>query len=250
MDKKWFYSINSDSILNNDINNLSKYSYEQLNKLNEKIKYIIPISTDNSLELIENRLEVQFYMNNIISKFNIINSENNKIINLDNNINIYNNKIEEINNEINIKNGLIEENITLENKLNNELSELEQEHNNTIDYLDNQYETVKKRKLESSSYKHTICNYCEKNCHNYCDCLRFGRCRTFPLFEDFCEECGHSKSSDKYYWKKNEINNELYNKRNNKEQLQNEVNDLNERKRCLENDKEAYINERNKFLMG
>ena len=137
---------------------------------------------------------------------------------------------------------------------------------------------MKKRKLESSSYKHTICNYCEKNCHNYCDCLRFGRCRTFPLFEDFCEECGHSKSShdirikyhyvdkeikqkinndykikeenDKYYWKKNEINNELYNKRNNKEQLQNEVNDLNERKRCLENDKEPYINERNKIFNG
>ena len=278
MDKKWFYSINSDSILNNDINNLSKYSYEQLNKLNEKIKYIIPISTDNSLELIENRLEVQFYMNNIISKFNIINSENNKIINLDNNINIYNNKIEEINNEINTKNDLIEENITLENKLNNELSELEQEHNNTIDYLDNQYETVKKRKLESSSYKHTICNYCEKNCHNYCDCLRFGRCRTFPLFEDFCEECGHSKSShdirikyhyvdkeikqkinndyqireenDKYYWKKNEINNELYNKRNNKEQLQKEVNDLNGKRSCLKNDKEPYVNERNKIFNG
>ena len=42
----------------------------------------------------------------------------------------------------------------------------------------------------------------------------------------------------------------MYNKRNNKKQLQKEVNDLNVKKSCLENDKEPYVNERNKIFNG
>jgi hypothetical protein len=104
MDKKWFYSINSDSIYNNDNNELSRYSYDQLNELNmNKIQNSSKVLTVQSFEVIKNRLEIKNYMNNIISKFDNLKNEKNRITNLDSNITIYNDKIKDIDEKIAIK---------------------------------------------------------------------------------------------------------------------------------------------------
>ena len=281
MDKKWFYSINSDSIFNNGNNELSRYSYDQLNELNiNKIQNSLKVFTNQFFEVIKNRLEIKNYMNNIISTFDNLKNEKNKITNLDSNITIYNDKIKDIDEQITMKKNLLDEidNIHIQG-YNNELSELEKEHNKILEDLDNECETIKIRQLESSYYKHTICDYCKQNCHYYCDCLGlFGRCKVFPIFQDYCDECFHSKSSHdirvKYYYvdkeikkkipndekkeeenerynnKKDEINLKLDEQKTLKEKIYEEIESLNERRNNLENGKNCYVNEKDRINNG
>ena len=275
IDKKWFYSINADSLFNNEINELSKYSYSQLIELHkEKVQNSIKISTHQSFEIVKNRIDIKNYVNNIISKFKTLKKEDDKLSNLNSFINSYNEKIKKIEDDITLKN----ENINYINnsldKINTELSELENQHNNKMYELDNEYETITIKVLDSSSYKHTICYSCKTNCHPYCECFwRFGSCKVFPLFDDYCDECGHSKDShdtrikmryidkeeqrkinndDKKYYeneryneKKNEFNIEINNKKNEKEKIYEEINDLNNEINNLEIDKSYYVKEKN-----
>ena len=277
MDKKWFYSINVDSLLNNEINELSNYSYSQLIELHkEKVENSIKISTNQSLEILKNRIDIKKYVNNIISKFNTLKKEDKKFSNLNSIINSYNERIKKIEDDIALKNENIKNIDNSIDEISTELSELENEHNNKIYELDNEYETITKKVLDSSLYKHTICYSCKSNCHLYCECFwRFGSCKVFPLFDDYCDECGHSKDShdtrikmryidkeeqrkinndDKKYYeieryneRKNEFNIELDNKKNEKEKIYEEINDLNNEINNLEIDKSYYVKEKNKI---
>ena len=143
--------------------------------------------------------------------------------------------------------------------------------------LDNQYETITKRTLDSSSYKHTYCSDCKRNCHEYCDCFGsfLNRCIVFPVFGDDCERCGHRKyyhsinsyyryvdkseqrkisnydkkndEDNRYYKKKNEINDRIDNKRNEKDRVNIQRNYLYDEKNSLESNKKHYVNEKDKI---
>ena len=103
----------------------------------------------------------------------------------------------------------------------------------------------------------------------------FGRCKVFPIFQDYCDECFHSKSSHdirvKYYYvdkeikkkipndekkeeenerynnKKDEINLELDEQKKLKEKIYEEIESLNERRNYLENSKNCYVNEKDRI---
>ena len=278
MDKKWFYSINSESILNNEINELSKYSYEQLIELNkEKVYNSKKIPTREFLDIIKSRLDIKSQVRNIISLFQNLKSENSQISNFDSNINYYENKIKEINSKIHSKNyqkKFISFSLVDYEK---ELKDLEKEHENKMFDLNNQVEVKKIKELETTSWQsHTICTSCCQNCHDYCDCVGgfVKRCKVFPIFGNICEECGHSKSYhnlhinkhyvfktleekipnyDKkseedniYNKKKSEINSKINNKKYEKEKIGKEIDDLNKEKNSLEITKKYYINEKNR----
>ena len=279
MDEKWFYSINVESIFNDEINDLSNYSYSQLNELyQEKIQNSTKVNISKSLEIIKNKLNIKTYVNNIRSKFKTLKEENKKIPNLDSNINSYSNKINSTDrNLISKRNRKSEINYLYKKKyLEIELQKLEKDHNLKMLNLDNEYETIKKRELESSTDTHTYCKYCKNNCHHYCDCFSiFSRCTIFPVFGNDCEKCGHKKSehavhvkyhyvdkeekkkipndnkkkeeNEKYNKKKNEINNELNRRKNENENIMREIDNLEREKKDLLNSKNYYVNEKNKI---
>lgn len=279
MDKKWFYAINNESLFNKEINELSKYSYEQLIELyKEKILNSKKVIIKESLDIIKSRLTIKSKIDLIVTNFKTLKNENDKIINFDSYINTYDQQIRNIDNKINNKNIEIYNLNTQENYYNKELSDLERAYNSKIYDLENQYETVAKRELEYTSYSvHTICKYCEKNCHNYCSCFGgfVNRCEVFPIFGNDCESCGHDKSwhrlhqhehyvyknekrkisnyekimeeNDKYYKKVDEINNNKYEKINQKNRIEGEIRNLNREKNDLLSSKNYYINEKNKI---
>ena len=66
--KKWFYVVESVNILDNDIDKLTLYSFEQMNDLyNEKIKNSKKKSIKKSCEVINKRNLIQSKVKNIIS---------------------------------------------------------------------------------------------------------------------------------------------------------------------------------------
>ena len=84
-----------------------------------------------------------------------------------------------------------------------------------LNEIKNQKIPQKKKILKGdSNNKYTICNECQKNCHDPCDCwfkFAFKRCTIFPVFSNDCEECGHKKCVHEngykhYVWETEEIN--------------------------------------------
>ena len=194
---KWKYFIDNQSIFDDKINELTVYSFEKLNEI-YKVKLLgaKKKTTEKFPQFIKYRYEIINYVKNIISIFKNLKLENNKIPNFDRQINEYENKIKNINNKIDSANSSIRcynSNIDYYNGL---INELDLSHNKTMAYLDDQYETVKTRVLESCSFEYTYCNECKNNCHEYCDCIGsfVNRCEVFPIFGDTCQKCWHSKS--------------------------------------------------------
>ena len=280
MGKKWFYSINSKSIFSKEINELSKYSYGQLNDLyKDKIQNSQKVLIKESLNIIKSRLDIESKIDYIITNFKTLKKENNKIHNFDSYIISYQDQIYYKENNINYKNREIDNiNYYYLNTYNNELNYLEREHKNILDDLDNQYETITKREMDYSTYcEHTICTYCKKNCHEYCSCIGglVNRCKVFPIFGNDCEECGHDKSwhklhqkgyytdkyekkkipnydkisqeNNRYYQKRSEINSKINNKNYEKEKIEREISYLTGEKNSLQSSKNYYINEKNKI---
>ena len=68
MDEKWWYSIESKCILNNDTNRLTKYSFARLTQLNEeKLKNQgLPKPIKNCAKVLENRYELKIQINLLI----------------------------------------------------------------------------------------------------------------------------------------------------------------------------------------
>ena len=275
---KWKYFIDNQSIIENKIDKLTIHSFSQLNEIyKEKIINSKQKSTEKFIAMINYRNEIISNVKNIISFFNDIKKENNKNPNYDRQIKEYENKISNIINKIYYKEREIDNINYYINSYNNNLYNLEREHNSKIYDLDNQYETITNRVLESSNCEHTYCNSCKKNCHEYCDCIGFlvNRCAIFPVFGDSCDKCGcyksrhsvHSKyryvdkyerrkisnydkkneENNRYYSKRNEINNKISNKRYERDNLNREKNNLNNEKNSLQNSKNYYVNEKKKI---
>ena len=275
---KWKYFIDNQSIFEDEINELTTYSFEKLNEIyKEKILNSKQKNTENFPKIINYRNEINTCIKNIVSTFKNLKIENNKIPNFERQIKEYDNKITKVNNEITNKDYYIDNINSYINSYNNDLYHLESEHNDKMYNLDNQYESITNRVLESSAGEHTYCNECKKNCHEYCYCYSFffNYCNVFSFFGDSCEKCGHTKSKhsyhshyryvDKYerrkipnYEKKNEENNRYNNKKSEinsnisrkryeRDNYYKEKNNLNNEKNNLQNSKKYYINKKDRI---
>ena len=275
MSKKWFYAVESVNILDNEVDKLTLYSFEQLNDLyNEKIKNSSKKSINKSREIINKRNKIQNIVKNIISIYNKILTEKNKIPEIDNEINEQERKLKDIRYKISSKQLEID-GVYIPDK-DYSLSLIKLDRDLQIKILENQYEEKTVRKLKYVGGDHTYCNYCESNCHEYCYCIGsfVDRCKIFPIFGNDCEMCGHHKSrhtlhssykwvdeieknkinnyskiqkeNDKYWKKYNEINDEYNTKMDEKHLKEKELNQLNNQKNSIENEKNKYINDKNK----
>ena len=278
-DKKWYYSIDSKSIFNNEIDEITKYSFDQLNELyKEKIQNSKKILIQKSKKLIDETIEIKSLIDNIISNFKNLKEDTNKIPNLDSNIKYYEKEISNKNSQISYKNQQLSQIYSYESSYYTELRNLEKEHNQKMNALDNEYETINYKDFEyTSNSEHTYCYECKRNCHHYCDCYGFlvDRCNIFGVFWDYCSVCNHSKSNhsfhshyhyvdkserrkipnydkksaenDRYNRRKNDINSRLNNKRYEKENINRDLNKLNNEKNTLQNSKNYYVNEKDRI---
>ena len=276
--KKWKYFIDNESLFLDKTNDLTIYSFDQLNEIyTKKIINSKPKLAKNFPKFINYKFEIISIVKNIVSNFKNLKKENNRIPNLETNIKDYENRIQNKNSLINSKDSLISSYNSNINYYNNQLYNLESEHNSIMKNLDNQYETIENRVLERSNFEHTYCTSCKKNCHEYCDCIGsfVNRCTIFPVFGDCCDKCGHYKSchtlhshyryttkyekrkipnydkkndeNNRYNKRKNELNDSIRYNRNSRDNIYSEKNKLNDEKNNLQNSKNYYVNEKQRI---
>ena len=274
-DKKWWYATENYNIFDKDKSKLTLYSFKQLNELyEEKVKNSRPRNISKSSEIIGSRNKIKTVVKDFISKYKSLKSEIQQIPGIENKINEYENKIRDIDWKINNKRDEISY-IYVPN-LDNELSYIENERDRKIKDLDNQYEEKKVRTFKYVGGNHTYCSYCEKNCHEYCDCFGgfLNRCYVFSIFGE-CQNCGHSKSrhtlqssykyvdeterkkidnyskiqeARDYYWKRRDkIYDEYYKKTDEKRKKENELNKYTNEKNQLNEQKNYYINDKQRI---
>ena len=197
MDNNYWYAFDSKSLFDDDIDlKLTKYSYEQISKLyEEKIKKLNPKSMKESTLVINQRITFKTEVNSLITKIKELRIEQNNL-----------KQKEKLINELNIKfEDLEKRNKTLydfNNSLNkykseDEFKKMNDDLNQKLNQLGNEPRVLKRKKLVADkNNQYTHCDECLENCHDPCDCwLSFtSRCKIFPIFQNKCERCGHSKN--------------------------------------------------------
>ena len=212
-DEKWWFAFDSKSVLDNEEDKLTIYSFSQLNEFyEEKVKRLKPKSIKKGSEVLATRLKLTTQLNLMEDTFQNLLRELSNLLEREKNINIINNKINDLEKKIknfeseskNLNSDQIEQKIkdliiALNDKLNTLNSETTVEYTNSLEY--------------NNKYVYTHCNSCERNCHDYCDCYGniLDRCKVFKsgIFKDKrCEECGCSKEKhifDHYHWIKKRV---------------------------------------------
>ena len=272
--KKWWYAVESVNILDNEIDRLTKYSYNQFIELfEENIKNSKAKKIEKSCEIINNRNKIKTIAKKIINGYHNLMEEKEKKSHIEKQINETEYKINDINNKIENKQFEIDQVYIIDK--DSELSSIRNYRDRRINSLENEYDEENVRELEYVGGDHTYCRSCKRNCHEYCYCVGgfLGRCTIFPVFGNYCERCGDHKdyhtlhSSYKYvdkvnrtkrnnyykiqeerdYYQKryNEINDEYNSQINTKNKKENELNVFNEEKKGIENIKNNYINNKN-----
>lgn len=195
MDKKWWYAVDSKSIFDNDIDKLTKYSYNQLKDMfEEKVQKSKAKDISKSSEVIMNRNKIKNIIQNIISNYKDIIDEKEKLPPIENEINDIQDKINDMDFKIsNLRTSI--DNIYIPNK-EFLIKMIEKERDSKIHKLNNQYIENTYTILEDDGGNHTFCSSCKRNCHEKCGCVGgfLNRCTIFPVFGNDCEVCGHDKS--------------------------------------------------------
>ena len=209
MQKKWYYAIDSTSILElfeDDTRKMALFSYKQLMELyNEKVIQSRSISIKKCSEVLNIRKELIIQINNLDSNFQNLLMEQE-------NLKLKEKSIQEVDIKIKQAEEKIEEHKERfknlkGNELEKALNDLNEELSKRIFDLSNQNDTIKVRCLvtgiEGFEYTHCDLPDCKRNCHEPCDCIHLftTRCTIYPIIGDKCERCGHSKSHhnrDKY----------------------------------------------------
>ena len=214
MDEKFWFASDNKLIFYTDTDKLSQYSYNQLLELyEEKVKKLGPKGVKNSANVLNYRKQLTIEINKLNETFKNLMAENANLKVKEKKIQEKKEKLTEIN--INLKNE--EEKIrNLKGKeLENALKKINENLESQLSELKNQKIPQKKKQLRGDSQnKYTICNECQKNCHDPCDCwfkFVFKRCTIYPVFSNDCEECGHNKCVHEngykhYVWETEEIN--------------------------------------------
>ena len=169
---KWWYAVDSISVLDNDKDKLTNYSFQNLNELYKtKVKIFSPIKTKNSADLLNDKMELKTTITDLNNSFQKLLLE-----------------------KENLKN---EEKIM--GKFNENLSKLEKIESDVDLYKYKIGNKAIKKKIKQLKYdenrKCTHCDNCKSNCHDFCDCSFsfLGRCTIFGIFTKYCKICGCSK---------------------------------------------------------
>ena len=276
LNEKWWYAFDSKTILDNDEDRITKYSFSQITELYEKIKQLPTKNIEKCAEVLEARHDLRVKINLLGDIFDnlVVNIANlqikNKII-LENSIKIKDieasiQKFENYSKSLSpsqLEKKLRELNEDLNSKLNDLNCEIEQKYINSCEFGG-----------KDNSFTH--CDVCQRNCHNYCDCFGrcLGRCKVFSwgVFGDKkCGECGCLKEkhrNDNYHWiqikeERKKDNSDLINKekeRNKREkeiylqqlnsqnesknEIDRQINELNYNKKMLLEEKERNDDEK------
>ena len=212
MQKKWYYALDSTSIMEKEITNMSIFSYNQLLELfNEKVCNSRPISIKKCSEVLKIRNDLIKQINNLHTTFKNLLSEQG-------NLKEKEKVIEKVNSQINES----EQKIKAErqkfkslkgSQLEKAMNDLNEEISRRIYEIGNREQKQQVRTLaegcEGSEYTH--CQQCKENCHDPCDCIHLftSRCTIYPVFGSACERCGHDKDRhkrDRYRYKYEYIN--------------------------------------------
>jgi hypothetical protein len=199
LDQNWWFTIDSTSILDNEKDKLTMFSYQKAENLyNNKIKKLVSRRIEKSSEIIKSRIESRILVDQLNTTFIHLVAQQENLEIMEKNIDI---KIEETKR--------LEKNLNdLENDMNRldpkELEEKLSELNNEInmkldDFLNEKVEEIIQTLVPSGSYYNTVCHNCKRNCESDCECLFsiFGRCKIFTFFSHRCEVCGCAKGSHK-----------------------------------------------------
>ena len=195
MPKKWYYALDSTTILSKDYGKLAIFSYRQLLDLyNEKVINSYPISVRKCSEVLNIRNDLIIQINNLHTTFgNLLSEQGNlkekekSIQNVDLQIKQAEEKIKEEKEKFKTLKG---------SDLEKALTDLNEEINRKLYEIGNKEEKKEIKKLvEGSGSNYTHCQDCESNCHDPCDCFHLWttRCTIYPLFGNGCEKCGHDK---------------------------------------------------------
>ena len=248
MQSKWYYALDSKSLMDNDLDKLAKFSFCQINDLyKEKVLISRPISVKKCSEVLISRNELRIQVNNLSTKFKNLLTEQNNLKEKEKSIEDVKKQINEIEKKINVEKQKFK---SLKGKdLEKAMLELNEEINRKLYEIGNKKTKQKVKKLkEGSDEEYTHCQQCEENCHDPCDCIHLftSRCTIYPVFGSDCEKCGHSKdrhTRDKFHYVYEYIDiqtidtNEIDKAKKEKEQRENELRrNLNE-----ENNKKTYI---------
>ena len=204
MNDNWWYALDSMSILENEKDKLTLYSFEKTKELYEqKIMNLRAKGIKNSSEVLNSRNELRIEVNNLNNQFQKLLTEQDNLQRKEKNIDEVSVKIHEM--ELNIAKLESDMEKKKPKELERELAKLNEELNNKLYNLNNLTETktIRKLKKDKNKYLYTVCNTCEANCHEPCDCFlqSLGRCTIYTFFDKKCEICGHKKEdhSQDYY---------------------------------------------------
>ena len=198
MDDNWWYALDSKSILENEKDKLTLYSFEKTLELYEKkILKLRPKGIKKSSEVLNCRNELRIEVNNLNNHFQDLLIEQDNLQRKEKTIDQVNNKIHDM--ELTISNLERDMERKTPKELERELRILNEELNNKLFNLKNLIETKTIRKLRKdkiNNFKYTVCDNCQINCHEPCDCLFqtiFSRCHVFTFWGHKCEKCGCKK---------------------------------------------------------
>ena len=215
MNNKWWFAIDSMSIFDQQIDNLTTYSFESAIELYEKqIKILRPKNIRKCAEVLNNRIELRIKMGKLQDHFENLVIEQGKLEEKEKSLIETKKNLDAIVENINNLNDVIKK-CDDPKVLMQKLDVFDNQFKNDLSKLDSNDNKIEKKYIKQLTYfedsKCTHCDICQKNCHETCDCwfsFMFHRCRIFTFFGKRCDVCGCQKEDhkqDHYYYKYNMI---------------------------------------------
>lgn len=217
LNEKWWYAFDSTSVLDNDTDKITKFSFRQLKELyEEKVKKLRPKNVKKCAEVLNSRKDLKSQVNLLSDTFENLLMQQANLQEKEKVIDDISQKIDDM--EKKIKKFEEETKNLKPEQLEQKLRELNEELNDRLDNLNQEVEIEYINSCEyDGDYLYNHCNSCERNCHDRCDCIghKLGRCTKFSwgswglIGEKECEECHCSKDShkiDHYHWIKKKRN--------------------------------------------
>ena len=262
LNEKWWYAFDSTSVLDNETDKITKFSFRQLKELyEEKVKKLRPKNVKKCAEVLNSRKDLKSQVNLLSDTFENLLMQQANLQEKEKVIDDISQKIDDM--EKKIKKFEEETKNLKPEQLEQKLRELNEELNDRLDNLNQEVEIEYINSCEyDGDYLYNHCNSCERNCHDHCDCIghKLGRCTKFSwgswglIGEKECEECHCSKDShkiDHYHWIKKKRNKKKDNaskieeeKQKNKREKDRYLEELNHKKKA-KNNLEKQINELN-----
>ena len=265
LNEKWWFAMDSKCILDQDIDRLTKFSFEQITELyEEKVKKLKPKSIKNCSNLLQTRYELKVQINCLKEKLKELFVEHQNLDKQEKTLNDISNKIKDMENEIkNFEEERKSKNLS-EEEIDKKIRLFNENLNKKLNELNNQYYPQKIKVLKESEKLNTICMNCKNNCHSPCDCsfnYYLQRCIVFSwgiLDYKQCEKCNCYKTSHKMdykYWGYEDVQiKKDNNKKIEKEKKKNEedkikfLKNINKTKNNYDKQKDLFTSNKNRLL--